>query len=65
MTWVDRNARCNGIGVRYGDATAPLLPRRYWYFEDGGRGFHVRDPHCEELYRTYVVPRRKAGLEQR
>jgi hypothetical protein len=64
VTWVDRNEAWNRISVRYCDVTGQLLPRRYWYFEVEGRGFHVRDPHCEELYRTYVVPRRNAFVDR-
>jgi hypothetical protein len=63
VTWVDRDESWNQISVRYCDVTGQLLPRRYWYFRDDGREFHVRDPHCEELYRTYIVARSRADVD--
>ena len=60
MTWVERDEPWNRISVRYCDVTGQLLPRRYWLFEHDGRRLHVRDPHCEELYRTYVLARRQS-----
>ena len=58
MTWVERDEPWNRITVRYCDVTGQLLPRRYWLFEHEGKEFHVCDPHCEELYRTYVLAKR-------
>jgi len=65
MSWVERDESWSRISVRYCDVTGQLLPRRYWCFEDEGRAYHVCDPHCEELYRTYVVPRRNTDVDRR
>ena len=59
MAWVERREPWYRVEVEYCEVTGQLLPRRYWEFEDDGRLIKARDPHCEELYRSYVVPRRE------
>jgi hypothetical protein len=61
MAWVERSEAWYRVDVAYCDVTGQLLPRRYWEFEHEGRTLRARDPHCEELYRSYVLPRRAAG----
>jgi hypothetical protein len=58
MPWVERNEPWHRIEVAYCDVTGQLLPRRYWSFEHEGREIRAHDPHCEELFFAYVMPRR-------
>ena len=64
MAWITRNEPWHRTGVRYCDVTGQLLPRRYWTFEHDGRTVRARSPHCEELYRDYVLPRAAAAAHQ-
>ena len=63
MAWVERDEAWHRIDVAYCEVTGQLLPRRYWEFEHEGRTVRARDPHCEELYHWYVLPR-AAGAHQ-
>lgn len=56
--WVERHQPWQRPDVDYCDVTGQLLPRRYWSFEHEGRVLRARDPHAEELFRSYVSTRR-------
>ena len=57
MTWVVTETPWHRTDVAYCEVTGQLLPVRHWEFEVGGRVVRARDPHCEQLYRTYLLPR--------
>ena len=59
MAWVERREPWYRVEVQYCEVTGQLLPRRYWEFEHEGSVIRARDPHCEALFREYLVPRRK------
>jgi hypothetical protein len=61
MSWVERDISWHRTDVAYCEVTGQLLPPRYWRFEDDGRVIRARDPHCEELYRRYLRPGKRAG----
>ena len=58
MGWVERDEPWYRIEVDYCEVTGQLLPRRHWEFEHDGSVIKARDPHCEDLFRWYVLPRR-------
>ena len=47
--------------MQYCEVTGQLLPRRYWSLEHAGREIRSRDPHAEELFREFVLPRKGAA----
>jgi hypothetical protein len=55
MAWVERDEPWYRTAVQYCEVTGQLLPRRYWVFEYESVEYRVRDPHCEELFRRYLV----------
>ena len=57
--WVEREEPWHRTDVEYCEVTGQLLPRRYWSFEHEGREVKARDPHAEELFRSYVLARRE------
>jgi hypothetical protein len=63
MTWVSREEPWHRTDVAYCEVTGQLLPRRHWQFEVDGRVMRARDPHCEELYRRYLAPRKRPSVQ--
>ena len=59
MPWVERHEPWHRTEVAYCEVTGQLLPRRYWSFEHEGREIKARDPRCEELFREYILARRR------
>lgn len=54
MTWVESSSPWHRTGVDYCEVTGQLLPPRHWVFQDNGRTIRARDPHCEEIYWTFL-----------
>ena len=55
MPWAEREESWYRTDVQYCEVTGQLLPRRYWEFEHNSGVIKARDPHCEELFRAYVL----------